>query len=249
MLGVSGLLVGSVRLRPEALLLEGLAGGAVTIIAAAVLLRWMHPAIAAALAALVLVPYLLIVIGGGELLAHRRYVGQLTRPLARAIDQRSRPPRHRETSSDPMHHLLGLIVLDVALIIAGSAGMVQSALALGDRWHLSRAVLGTLILAPLTSVPNAVTGVRLGLAGRGAALVGETFNSNTINLAAGVIIPALFVSLGGLSTTATVQLLWLIAMTAFTLLALARPSGIRRAEAATLLVLYAGFASIQLLAP
>jgi hypothetical protein len=40
--------------------------------------------------------------------------------------------------------------------------------------------------------------------------------------------------------TATLQLVWLIAMTAFTLLALARPGGIRRAEAATLLVLYAG---------
>ena len=55
-------------------------------------------------------------------------------------------------------------------------------------------MLGFLILAPLTSIPNALTAVRLGLAGRGAALVGETFNSNTINLGFGVIVPSLFVT-------------------------------------------------------
>ena len=204
MIGVTGLLVGSVRLRREALLLEGLVGAAITVIAAAVLLRWMSAAIAAALAALLLMPYLLIVIGGGELLAHHRYIGRLTQPLAQALDQRSRTDRQRIPSSDPTRHLLALILLDVTLIVAGSAGMVQSALALGDRWHVSSAVLGTLVLAPLTSIPNAITGIRLGIARRGAALVGETFNSNTINLGAGVIVPALFVSLSALSSRAAV---------------------------------------------
>jgi hypothetical protein len=35
------------------------------------------------------------------------------------------------------------------------------------------------------------------LAGRGAALVGEMFNSNTINLAVDVIAPSLFVTFTG----------------------------------------------------
>src|SRR6266487_929911 len=50
-------------------------------------------------------------------------------------------------------------------------------------------VLGVLILAPITSLPNAITAIRLGLANRGGALVAETLNSNTINLVAGVIAP------------------------------------------------------------
>ena len=45
----------------------------------------------------------------------------------------------------------------------------------------------------ITSLPNAFTAVRLGLGGRGEALVTETLASNTINLTGGVLIPALFV--------------------------------------------------------
>src|SRR5579859_1214737 len=58
MIGVSALLAGCVRLRREALMLEGLFGAAITLLAAAVLLRWLSPGLAAALAVCLLVPYL-----------------------------------------------------------------------------------------------------------------------------------------------------------------------------------------------
>jgi cation:H+ antiporter len=150
------------------------------------------------------------------------------------------------SSGSPTHHLLGLVVLDVALIVAGSAGMVQAALSLGASWHVSTAVLGVLILAPLTSLPNAMTAVRLGLAGRGAALVGETFNSNTINLAAGVLIPSLFVTLAASTGTAKLQLGWLVGMTFVCLLLLVPDRGMRRPGAAAMVVLYLGFVGLQL---
>ena len=86
------------------------------------------------------------------------------------------------------HHALW-IASDLALIVAGSFGMVQAAVSLGGHWGVSGALVGVLVLGPLTSLPNAFTGVRLGLARRGAALVSETFNSNTINLAGGVLAP------------------------------------------------------------
>jgi len=149
-------------------------------------------------------------------------------------------------SDDPTHHLLALVVVDVALIIAGSTGMVEAALALGERWHVAQAVLGVLILAPLTSVPNALTGVRLGLAGRGAALVGETFDSNTINLTGAVIVPALFTTVLASGTAAKAQLGWLVAMTFLCLALLAPRAGMRRGGAAALVVSYLGFALLQL---
>jgi Ca2+/Na+ antiporter len=40
------------------------------------------------------------------------------------------------------------------LIVAGSAGMVQTALSLAGDWHVPNALLGALILGPLTSIPN-----------------------------------------------------------------------------------------------
>ena len=94
---------------------------------------------------------------------------------------------------------------------------------------------------PLTSLPNAATAIRLGLAQRGAALVAETFNSNTINLVAGVVVPSLFVALGAVATVGKFQLAWLIAATLLTLALLARPGGMRRAGAAALIILYFAF--------
>jgi cation:H+ antiporter len=134
-----------------------------------------------------------------------------------------------------------LIVLDVVLIVGGSVGMVQAALTLGGDWHIPNTVLGVLILAPLTSLPNALTAIRLGLAGRGAALVGETFNSNSINLGVGVILPSLFVTFAAVSSVGKQQLAWLLAMTIVAVGLLARPAGMRRAGAAMLIVLYFAF--------
>ena len=119
--------------------------------------------------------------------------------------------------------------------------MVESALSLAGDWHISNAVLGVLILGPLTSIPNALTAVRLGMADRGAALVGETFNSNTINLGFGVIVPSLFVTFAAVTTLGKLQLAWLVAATLFTLGALARPRGMRRSDAVMLVILYFAF--------
>jgi Ca2+/Na+ antiporter len=103
-----------------------------------------------------------------------------------------------------------------------------------------------LVLAPLTSIPNAVTGIRLGLARRGAALVGEAFNSNTINLGAGVIIPSIFTTAVALTATAKLQLGLLLAMTFVCVGLLAVPGGLRRMGAVLLIVIYAGFVVSQL---
>jgi Ca2+/Na+ antiporter len=235
MIGVSGLLAGCVALPRATMLLEGLPGAAVTVIAAALLLKWISAGLAAVLAVLVIVPYLVIVIGG----RHPRRLAA-SRDSVRLGDDG--PPRR----DHPVRGLLALIVVDVGLIIAGSAGMVQAGLALGDTLHVSRAILGVLVLAPLTSIPNAVTGVRLGLAGRSSALVGETFNSNTINLAFGVIAPALFVSLGAVTTTGKLELAWLIGMTLLTLAMLGRKGGMRRGGASAIIALYLGFVALQL---
>jgi cation:H+ antiporter len=243
MIGLSAVLAGRVRLPREVLLLEGLVGLLITVLAGALLLGWLSPGVAAGLSAVVLLPYLTLVIVGARLLdrlAHRPR--STTAKLARALHEHPGPERPADAGSNPTHHLLGLILVDLVLIVAGSAGMVEAALTLGDHWHISSAVLGALILGPLTSIPNATTAVRLGRAGRGAALVGETFNSNTINLEAGVIIPSLFVTLAAVGTLGKLQLAWLLAATLFTLAALARPDGMRRRDGVALIVLYFAFA-------
>jgi len=88
--------------------------------------------------------------------------------------------------------------------------------------------------------------VRLGRARRGAALVTETMNSNTINLVGGLAIPALFVSLGALSTLGAVDLGLLLATTVAAIVLLARPAGMRRSGGVVLIAAWLVFAVVQL---
>jgi cation:H+ antiporter len=248
MTGLSAVLAGSVLLPRQVLALEGLVGAAVTVIAATVLVGWLAPGLAAILALCVIVPYVLLVIRGPRVVQRAPLPGGVLTHLELALAQREPMASSARGESRPTHHVLALIAVDVALIVAGSAGMVQASIALADHWQIARTLLGVLILAPLTSIPNAMTAVRLGLARRGSALVGETFNSNTINLAIGVIVPAIFVSLGALQASGKVAIGWLLAMTALTVALLARRGGIRRPGGMLLITVYLGFVVYQLAA-
>jgi cation:H+ antiporter len=126
--------------------------------------------------------------------------------------------------------------------------MVDAALRLADRWSVSDVIVGIVVLAILTSLPNAFTAARLAYQGRGSALVSETLNSNTVNLVFGVSIPALFIAVGSTSGLTGFDLAWLLLMTALVLAALARPRGVGRSEGAAILLLYAVFVVVQIVA-
>ncbi|HEY5317549.1 MAG TPA: hypothetical protein VIJ20_06180 [Solirubrobacteraceae bacterium] len=253
MVGVSALLAGAVRLPRDVLALEAAIAILVTLVVSAVLLRWLAPAVGLVIMAAVLVPYVLLIIHGPP--ARHKVpagLGGLIDRVAGAVAGRTPVERPEDADADPEAHpvrgLVLLIVLDVTLIVVGSIGMVQAALTLGGRWGISSAVLGVLVLGPLTSLPNAMTAIRLGLARRGSALVSEAFNSNTINLLAGVTIPALFVGVTAATHLGKVDIGWLVAMTVLCVALLARPRGVGRAGAAALLALYLAFVAAQLIA-
>ena len=245
MLGLSALLAGSVRLQRKALGLEGTVGVLATVIAAAVVLNALPAVAGALLLILVFAPYLLLLVRGPELARRLPLPGGAAHGLARALGEREHSHRRRVAADEhPVWRLALMIPPAVALIILGSTGMVEAALTFGDRWHISRMLVAVLILAPATSLPNAFTAVRLGLADRGAAVVSETLNSNTINLAAGVIAPALVVGVAAATRPVALELTILLAMTLICLLFLARPRGMRRVGGATVIALYLIFAAL-----
>jgi cation:H+ antiporter len=248
MIGVSALLVGSVRVPRKTLLLEGTVSISSTVIVIALLLGWLPAPVAVAFIAVVLAPYLMLVVGGYDFACRfglRRLAALVLEPDAIEHDARDRAAGHRAVEF-ATHHYIALMSVDLVLIVAGSLGMVQAALALGHHWGLAEALVGALILGPLTSLPNALTGIRLGSARRGAALVTETLNSNTINLVAGVALPALFVTLAANTTSNRLDLALLAAST-FTSTALLRAHrGLRRPGAAVIIGLYAAFVAVTL---
>jgi hypothetical protein len=216
------------------------------IVALAALVRSARPraAVAIVLLALVLGPYFAILAVGPHELDRFPLPTRTTRLLKRTLGETHREPAGH--SPEETWAPLLLTVPALAAIIGGSTGMVRSALFLADRWNVPRVLVGTLILSILTSLPNAFTGIRLGLADRGTALISETLNSNTINLVGGAAVPALFVSLGTLSGNVVFEVLWLLGMTLVSLLLLTRRGGAGRAGGALILALYATFVAVEI---
>jgi cation:H+ antiporter len=142
--------------------------------------------------------------------------------------------------------LVGVLLAALCLIVAGSVGAVRSATELADRWSLSQALVGVIGLAILTALPNAWTGVRFGLQRRGSALMSETLNSNSINVVAGVAIPAALGTLTAFSGLDVFGLAWLFAMTVAALLLFVKRGGAGRGAGAFLIALYGVFVAVQI---
>jgi cation:H+ antiporter len=227
MIGLSAILAGTVSLHREALVLEGAVGLLATLVAAALILGLLPAWPAAVLFAAILVPYLVLV----------------SRRPGNPLDERPAPARRVDETA--LWRSLALILPAVALIVVGSTGMVRSALVLADDWNVPKTIVGILVLAILTSLPNAFTAVRLGLAGRGAALVSETLGSNTINLVGGILLPALVVGIASSSGENDFDLAWLVVMTSVTLVLLGRRRGVGPRGGIVLIGLYAVFVAVQ----
>jgi cation:H+ antiporter len=239
MIGLSALLSGAICARQSAVIAQALPALAASALGALLLTGLLSAWLAGLLGAGVLGAYVLVARGGASAEARGRAAAQRAGAGARQ-SRGGRGDRHA-----PAKEAL-LIAAALVAIIAGSTGLVHSALAIGASLHLERAVVGLFLLAPLASLPNALTGLRFGLAGRGEALVAEAFQSNAINLALGAIIPALIVSVGPLGVRIEVALWYLLGATALLALALVRGSGLRRPGGLALIAIYAGFVALTI---
>jgi cation:H+ antiporter len=236
MVGLSAILCGGIRIRREALAVEGTVGLAATVIVGALLLTWLGPWPALALLVVLIVPYVSLLALGPARAPRllRPFFGELHRPDHRLA--------HGEAVLVPALALLPAI----AVIVLGSTGMVEAALNLGQRWSIPDVIVGTIVLAVLTSIPNAYTAARLAFQRRGSAVVSETLNSNTVNLVFGVSVPALFVGLGSTGALARFDVGWLVLATAVVIALLARRAGVGRSAGLVILALYAVFVAVQI---
>jgi len=230
LLGVSALFAGSVAIHRHGLLLNGLVGLAVVGAGVALFLGAIAVWAPLLLIAAVFVPYVVV------LAAPRRargVLGAAVREEAQDMRTERVPPA---TTLDAV-----ILVLCLAAIVGASVGLVKAATDLGGRWGVSDLVLGTLVLASLTTLPNLVTAVRLAVHGRGAAVVSETFNSNSLNILAGLVIPALFISLGAASGVQAFSAWWLLGMTVLAIGLCWSGRGLQRLEGAAMVLLYVPF--------
>jgi Ca2+/Na+ antiporter len=119
--------------------------------------------------------------------------------------------------------------------------MEVAATAVGRRYAVADIVTGGLVLAVVTSLPNAVSAVYLARRGRGAAVLSTALNSNAINVVAGLLIPASLAGLGPASGPDTLVAAWYAGLTVLALALAYRGRGVGRAPGTVIIAGYVAF--------
>jgi cation:H+ antiporter len=247
MLGLSAVVTARVRARHEALELEAFVGLWMIAVACSLAAGVITGTAAVVLVAVVAVPYVALLAAGPRLVRALRLGAEESRFVRRSFGERHRRVQplnsRRETAQ-----LVFVLLAALGLIVAGSVAAVRAATDLADAWSVPQSLVGVIVLGILTALPNAWTGIRFGLQHRGSALISETLNSNSINVVAGLAVPAALGSIAAFSTLDVFDLAWLFGMTAAALVLFGRRGGAGRTAGAFLIILYAVFLTVQIAA-
>jgi cation:H+ antiporter len=187
LLGVAAVLASPLALGRALTLVEGIPAIALAVVSACMLAHWVSPVFALALVLVVVTPYIALAVVGPSG-ARRRF--PFGRTIGAALEAEA-------ADVDEIVHVapasaldLGAALLAVVAVVVASAVMENSAVRLGAHFRLSALIVGGLVLAAVTSIPNVVAAVYLSRRRRAAALVSEASNSNTLNVLFGLAIPA-----------------------------------------------------------
>jgi hypothetical protein len=127
------------------------------------------------------------------------------------------------------------------VVVGGSIAMERAAATFGTRHGTPQIVIGGLVLAAVTSLPNAVAAVYLAARARGAATLSTAMNSNALNVAVGLFLPATIVGLSTRSGQATLVAAWYLALTAFALGGAYLAGGLTRVHGLLIICAYLAF--------
>ncbi len=133
------------------------------------------------------------------------------------------------------------MVAALIAVVGASTVMEVAATAVGRRYAVADIVTGGLVLAVVTSLPNAVSAVYLARRGRGAAVLSTALNSNAINVVGGLLIPASLAGLGPASGQDTLVAAWYAGLTVLALALAYRGRGVGRAQGTAIIAGYLAF--------
>lgn len=184
--------------------------------------------------------------GRAALRPRRRRSSRVRAWLAEAVAEEEmelleaiRPRRGR-----PIDVLVTVVAL--AVVVAASVAMERAASSLGTHFAVPGIVVGGVALAAVTSLPNAVAAVYLARRGRGAAMLSTALNSNALNVAVGLLLPATVLGLGRASTHEVFLAWWYLGLTAVVLFFAHADRGLRRDAGLLILGAYVAFVGVLL---
>jgi cation:H+ antiporter len=241
LLGLGAVVAGRIRLHRRVVVLGGTVAMWVATVCLAVVLGLVPP-VAGLAAASGAVALYAIVLGSAEgldwLPLPRRWIIWLRSAVAEEeveFDAAIRPQRARWQDA-------AVAAGSLLVVVAASVMMERAASALGSRFAVPEIVVGALVLAAVTSLPNAVAAVWLAARGRGAATLSTALNSNALNITTGLLVPAAVIGLGRPDGQTTLIAAWYFGLTAVVLAFAYRDRGIRRTTGIVVIAAYLLFA-------
>jgi cation:H+ antiporter len=202
------------------------------------------PALALVLA--VLVPYVVL------LGAHRSILGRFDDRAKWAAWLRAAIVDEETELEGAIHPRRGtpgdalLAAAALGIVVGASVAMERGAASLGVHFAIPEIIVGGLVLAAVTSLPNAVSAIYLARRGRGAATLSTALNSNSLNVAAGLLLPAVVIGLAKPSGSGVLVAGWYVGLTALTLVLAYCGNGLRRSSGGLIIVAYGLFVVLLL---
>ena len=241
LLGLAAVVAGWIGFHRRVVVLVGIPAVWIAAVCLLTVASVMGPAAGLALTAVVLVPYVAVLGMRRARMERLRLPARWVRWLVAAVHEEETEladairPR-RGTWRDAIAAAGALIV-----VVGASTVMEVAATALGRRFAVADIVTGGLVLAVVTSLPNAVSAVYLARRGRGAAVLSTALNSNAINVVAGLLIPACLAGLGPRSGPGTLVAAWYAGLTVLALTLAFRGRGLGRLSGAAIIAGYLAF--------
>jgi cation:H+ antiporter len=243
LLGLGAVVAGRIGLHRKVVLLGGTAALGVAGVCLAVVLGVVPPAIGCLLGLFVVALYAVALGASGQSLARLRVPRAWITWLRSAVTEEE---TELEAAIRPAPARWPDVVVaagSLVIVVAASLTMERAAAALGNRFAIPEIVVGGLVLAAVTSLPNAVAAVYLAARGRGAATLSTALNSNTINVAIGLLVPAALLGLGRPSGQTILAAVWYLGLTAAVLGFAYRDRGIWRVTGILIIAAYIVFAA------
>ena len=244
LLGLSAVVAGQIALHRHVIVLGGavavwLSGACLVVVVGVV-----SPVVALVAALAAFLPYLAILAVRRERLVRARLPRAWISWLAAAVHEEE---LELEVAIHPRRGRIWdaiAAVVAVIVVVGASVAMERAATTLGARHAVPGIVVGGLVLAAVTSLPNAVAAVYLAARGRGAAVLSTALNSNAINVLAGLLIPACVLGLGSPSASVTFLAASYAAMTAGALALVYINVGLSRRSGALIIAWYLTVAAV-----
>lgn len=209
LLGVSTLFAGRLQLKRSATIFNGAVSLIALLIMVLLVFKFISPPVSVILFLLVLVPYVLI----SGLKADKMKRWNFPLKIQTFITDATTEIENGKMPMPKSWSWAWIGGIALIAIVFSSMGIVHSAIFLSGVWNINKTILGVIVLASLTGIPNMITAIKMALQGKDVVVMSEALNSNNLNIFFGACIPSILFGISTLSRQTVFSVWWLLGVT------------------------------------